>query len=55
VSLLNIYMSTAVTSTAQAERSRNRFTSAEALVLYIAGAKLLLHLLTATRYGIFRD
>jgi dolichyl-phosphate-mannose-protein mannosyltransferase len=48
-------MSTAVTSTGQAERSHNRFTSAEALVLYIAGAKLLLHLLTATRYGIFRD
>jgi hypothetical protein len=48
-------MSTAVTSTALDERSHSRFTSAEALVLYIAGAKLLLHLLTATRYGIFRD
>jgi hypothetical protein len=48
-------MSTAVTSTALDERSHNRFASAEALVLYIAGAKLLLHLLTATRYGIFRD
>jgi hypothetical protein len=44
-----------VTSTALHERSQNRFTSAEALVLYIAGAKLLLHLLTTTRYGIFRD
>ena len=29
--------------------------SGPALVLYIAAAKLLLHLLTATRYGIFRD
>lgn len=48
-------MSTAVTSTAFDERLQNRFTSAEALVLYIAGAKLLLHLVTATRYGIFRD
>lgn len=37
------------------ERSQNRFTSASALVLYLASAKLLLHLLTATRYGIFRD
>jgi hypothetical protein len=48
-------MSTAVASTAPNQRSHARFTSAEALVLYIAGAKLLLHLLTATRYGIFRD
>lgn len=48
-------MSTVVTSAALDERSHNRFTSASALVLYIAGAKLLLHLLTATRYGIFRD
>ena len=44
-----------VTSTALDERSQNRFTSAEALVLYIAGTKLLLHLVTATRYGVFRD
>lgn len=48
-------MTTAVTSAALNERSKNRFASAEALILYIAGAKLLLHLLTATRYGIFRD
>ena len=33
----------------------NRFTSGPAIVLYLALAKLLLHLLTATRYGIFRD
>ena len=48
-------MSTAITSAALDDRSQDRFTSAGALVLYIAGAKLLLHLLTATRYGIFRD
>lgn len=33
----------------------NRYTSGPALVLYIAGAKLLFHVLTAARYGIFRD
>src|SRR5215467_3563559 len=33
----------------------NRFTSGPAIVLYIAFAKLLFHLLTAARYGIFRD
>src|SRR6266700_8021397 len=33
----------------------NRFTSGPAIVLYIAAAKLLLHLLTIARYGIFRD
>jgi Dolichyl-phosphate-mannose-protein mannosyltransferase len=32
-----------------------RFTSGPAIVLYIAAVKLLLHLLTAARYGIFRD
>lgn len=32
-----------------------RFTSGPAIVLYLAFAKLLLHLLTAARYGIFRD
>ncbi len=46
-------MNTAVT--AAAERPQNRFTSGPAIVLYIASAKLLLHLLTAARYGIFRD
>ena len=29
--------------------------SASAIVIYIAAAKLLFHLLTANRYGIFRD
>lgn len=48
-------MSTVATSATLDERSPSRFTSAGALVLYIAGAKLLLHLLTAIRYGIFRD
>jgi hypothetical protein len=37
------------------ERSQNRFTSGPAIVLYLAAAKVLLHLLTASRYGIFRD
>lgn len=48
-------MRTLATSAMLDERSPNWFTSAGALVLDIAGAKLLLHLLTATRYGIFRD
>src|SRR5262245_40430377 len=38
-----------------AVKPESRFTSGPAIVLYIAGAKLLLHLLTAARYGIFRD
>src|ERR1051326_4325252 len=46
-------------STAQiaipAEAPQNRFTSGPAIVLYIVAAKLLLHLLTVARYGIFRD
>jgi hypothetical protein len=32
-----------------------KWTSGPAIVLYFAAAKLLLHLLTARRYGIFRD
>ena len=36
-------------------RVESRFTSGPALVLYIAAAKLLLHLFTVARYGIFRD
>src|SRR5215471_12661851 len=32
-----------------------RWISGPAIVLYIASAKLLLHLLTIARYGIFRD
>src|ERR1041385_6940301 len=34
---------------------QSRFTSGQALVLYIAFANLAFHLLTATHYGIFRD
>jgi len=33
----------------------SRWTSASAIVSYLAGAKLLFHLLIANRYGIFRD
>src|SRR5579884_327210 len=33
----------------------SRFTTGPALVLYVVAAYLLLHLLTITRYGIFRD
>lgn len=36
-------------------KPHSRFTSGPAIVLYLALAKLLLHLLTAARYGIFRD
>src|SRR5947209_17860262 len=36
-------------------RSTSKFLSAPALVLYLACGKLLFHLLTANRYGIFRD
>ena len=36
-------------------RSTSRFFSGEALVLVLAAAKLIFHLLTANRYGIFRD
>ena len=36
-------------------RLTSRFFSGEALVLYLAGAILVFHLLTASRYGIFRD
>lgn len=44
-----------VTTVPVTTRPQSRFTSGPALVLYIAAAKLLLHLLTANRYGIFRD
>src|SRR5207237_10799901 len=37
------------------EAPQNRFTSGPAIVLYVVAAKLLLHLLTVARYGIFRD
>ncbi|HWX55404.1 MAG TPA: glycosyltransferase family 39 protein [Verrucomicrobiae bacterium] len=43
------------TAASAADNSYNRFTSGSAIVLYLAAAKLLLHLLTAARYGIFRD
>ncbi|HWG87718.1 MAG TPA: glycosyltransferase family 39 protein, partial [Candidatus Acidoferrales bacterium] len=48
-------MTTPATSPATHNRTESRFASGPAIVLYIACAKLLLHLLTATRYGIFRD
>lgn len=47
--------SPASTATIAEQHQQNRFTSGPAIVLYLAGAKLLLHLLTAARYGIFRD
>src|SRR5260370_10916943 len=40
---------------APAERASSRFTSGPAIVLYIAAGKLLWHLASAARYGIFRD
>ena len=42
----------ALSSTGQ---TSSRFSSGPAIVLYIAAGALLLHLLTAARYGIFRD
>ena len=38
-----------------ARSTSSRFFSGEAVVLYLAAAKLLFHLFTANRYGIFRD
>jgi hypothetical protein len=35
--------------------SNSRWTSGPAIVLHLAAVKLLLHLLTSGRYGIFRD
>jgi len=35
--------------------SSGKFFSGPAIVLYLAGVKLVFHLLTASRYGIFRD
>src|SRR5258708_21993401 len=48
-------MTTAASQLPVVEEPPNRFTSGRAIVLYIAAAKLLLHLLTIARYGIFRD
>src|SRR5499427_7772644 len=42
-------------ASAPSMKLENRFASGPAVVLYFASAKLLLHLLTAARYGIFRD
>ena len=51
--LLLIAISAVYYSTVNANSSK--WTSGPALVLYLAGAKLLIQLLTAGRYGIFRD
>ena len=48
-------MNATSTTAAWIDRPSSRFTSGPALVLYVAAGKLLLHLLTAARYGIFRD
>src|SRR5690242_21520153 len=48
-------MSSAASSASTAPSSFSRFASGPAIVAYIAFGKLLLHLLTAARYGIFRD
>src|SRR5579864_6281763 len=51
----NQNMNTARPATISDREPGSRFVSGPAIVLYIAAAKLLLHLLTASRYGIFRD
>ncbi|HSK44342.1 MAG TPA: glycosyltransferase family 39 protein, partial [Candidatus Binatia bacterium] len=48
-------MDSTVQRAAVAEAPQTRFTSGPAIVLYIAAAKLLLHLSMVARYGIFRD
>jgi len=48
-------MNAATQVIAPGEQSSSRYLSGPAIVLYIASAKLLFHLLTAGRYGIFRD
>src|SRR6516225_12270133 len=48
-------MNVAIAAPASTENAPSRFVSGPAIVLYIAAGKLLLHLLTAARYGIFRD
>ncbi|HXJ96143.1 MAG TPA: glycosyltransferase family 39 protein [Terriglobia bacterium] len=37
------------------DRPNSRFSSGPAIVLYVAAVKLLVHLLTASRYGFFRN
>src|SRR5215471_12256809 len=48
-------MNVAIATPASTEDTPSRFASGPAIVLYVAAGKLLLHLLTAARYGIFRD
>jgi hypothetical protein len=48
-------MNSPAQKSAAAEAPQTRFTSGPAIVLYIVAVKLLLHLLTVARYGIFRD
>src|SRR6516162_1446210 len=50
-------MEATVTPETRSEPSRQEawFVTGPVLVLYIACSKLLLHLVTAARYGIFRD
>jgi Dolichyl-phosphate-mannose-protein mannosyltransferase len=47
-------LNTAATPTV-VDQPHSRFASGPAIVLYLAAGKLLLHLFTAARYGIFRD
>ena len=48
-------MNTAAQVSSMAETPHSRFTSGPVIVLYIAAAKMLLHLSMVARYGIFRD
>jgi hypothetical protein len=52
---MTVFAGAVSTRIGEGKRPYSRFTSGPAIVLYLALAKLLLHLLTATRYGIFRD
>jgi len=47
--------SEATTSTVRQDSNTSPLKTGTAIVLFLAGLKLLLHLLTAGRYGIFRD
>ncbi len=47
--------SEATTSTIRQDSNASPLKNGTAIVLFLAGLKLFLHLLTATRYGIFRD
>jgi hypothetical protein len=48
-------MNTTAQKPVPAEAPHNRFTSGPAVVLYVVAVKLVLHLATVARYGIFRD